>query len=787
VEEALGPAIDARAIADSPVAALEELAGSDAPWIIGVRHHSPAMASCVPALLDAAAPDVILLELPEELQRWLGWLGSAELEAPVALAAARADGRGLLFYPYADFSPELATVRWAARHSVAIEAFDLPLRLSVDEKPEERTQLAPSDATDLTEALQRHLGVDSGEEMWDRLIEVRAPGQEPEAVRRAALLTGWAMRTSQESQGGVPMLDLRREAWMRRRLAAVTSAGAKRPVAVVGAFHGPALLRGDEPASAGDAGKVEVVTSLIPYAFELLDSRSGYPAGIRDPEWQQSVWAAGGTAEAISESCTDFAVRITRELRGRGHPAGVPDSREVVRVAGDLSRLRQLPSAGRRELVEALQLCLAQGEPLGRGRAVARAMQSVLVGSRRGRLADGTPRSGLGPHVETLFEELAIPGPRNTEAVEVRWDPLRSDLDRRRHVAVQRLTASGVPYATPMGGANDQAPTLTVALRLYWGPATTAMLELAGVRGVTLEQAAEGALRHQLAGHETADVQLAVLAAAGECGLPRLVHEQLDALATKFVSAATLPQLIAAVDVVERLIRGHVPGYQPDEARAAEIGSQVVPVLIAAAVHQVEGLQGSDRIEDAQALLALVRHTQSDEPGAIGDTRIKWALARLATDGSPLMQGAAGALRVLLGHEPAHEFSERVGSWVDAASDRQSVEFLAKRLRGTLAMAAPLLEASSEVTAGLAARIGALNDDGFMRRLPALRDGFDVMSPAARQRFLDSLAAAMGGHRVDLRLEHSREELAIWTEADRRGRQAVELLDPEVLEWPKKG
>ena len=123
---------------------------------------------------------------------------------------------------------------------------------------------------------------------------------------------------------------------MRKRLAAARLAGAKRPVAVVGAFHAAALIRGDDPPGAGESGKAEVVTSLIPYAFELLDSRSGYPAGIRDPEWQQAVLASGGTAEAISESCTDFAVRITRELRAHGHPAGVPDSREVVHEAADL-------------------------------------------------------------------------------------------------------------------------------------------------------------------------------------------------------------------------------------------------------------------------------------------------------------------------------------------------------------------------------------------------------------------------------------------------------------------
>jgi Family of unknown function (DUF5682) len=45
------------------------------------------------------------------------------------------------------------------------------------------------------------------------------------------------------------------------------------------------------------------------------------------------------------------------------------EEREAVRMALDLARLRSLPGRGRREIVEALQARLAQGEPLGRGRA----------------------------------------------------------------------------------------------------------------------------------------------------------------------------------------------------------------------------------------------------------------------------------------------------------------------------------------------------------------------------------------------------------------------------------
>src|SRR5262249_8822562 len=153
---------------------------------------------------------------------------------------------------------------------------------------------------------------------------------------------------------------------------------------------------------------------------------------------------------------------------------------------------RDLPAPGRRELVEALQTALAQAEPFGRGRAVAAAMQRVLVGTRRGKLAPGTPRSGLGPHVEELLAELRLPGPEAPYPREVRLDPLRSELDRRRHIAIQRLRTCEVPYAVPISVDADLVTGLWI---LSWRPATAAALELASARGMTLAQAAEGTLR----------------------------------------------------------------------------------------------------------------------------------------------------------------------------------------------------------------------------------------------------------------------------------------------------
>ncbi|HEX3479293.1 MAG TPA: DUF5682 family protein, partial [Kofleriaceae bacterium] len=114
----------ARALApsDDPAAALDELAGCAAPWLFGVRHHSPACASALPPLLDRLAPAAIAVELPADLAPWLAWLGHPDAEAPLAIAAVSARGDQLGFYPLADFSPELVAIRWGRAHGVAVHA-----------------------------------------------------------------------------------------------------------------------------------------------------------------------------------------------------------------------------------------------------------------------------------------------------------------------------------------------------------------------------------------------------------------------------------------------------------------------------------------------------------------------------------------------------------------------------------------------------------------------------------------------------------------------------------------
>ncbi|HEX5568769.1 MAG TPA: DUF5682 family protein [Streptomyces sp.] len=766
----------------SPGEALAALTSPSAPYLVGVRHHAPSLAAAVPVLLDEAKPDVLLVELPAEMQRWLPWLGHEETRAPVALAAAPGEGsgEGPAFYPFADFSPELAAVRWAARHGVPVVACDLPL---ADRAWAEGLRAAgrQDGVPGLAAALRARLTGRPGDDLWDRLVEATAPGSPPEALRRAALLTGWSLREDAVASGGVPELDLRRERWMRARLAEATTRG-ERAAVVVGAFHAPALVQqdaGEEAATAADAQRPVWTTSLIPYTYALLDERSGYPAGIRDPEWQDMVLRAAGDPAALEAALTRAAVRICAELRGLGHPSGPADAREISRLASDLARLRGLPAAGRGELVEAVQTVLAQGEPYGRGRAVARAMERVLVGTRSGRPAPQAPRSGLAPAVEAEVARLGLPGPEAggpDPSRDLRLDPLRSDLDRRRELLLRRLAVCGVPYGEvrEVVGAGG-AETLTSRWKVRWTPATAAMLTAAGVRGVTPAQAAEGVLRERRClerdeGGPTAAQALGGLEQAAECGLTGLADERLDDVADVLPRAGSLPELLAGLTLLDRLRAGHVPGLGATTDREARAAS-VAELLTAAAVRQVDGLTGSEDPADAHSLLEL-----SHRADLLGGIRLADALGRLSAGGSPLMRGAAGAVRVLLGHEEARAFGDRVASWVDGATDPDSRAALTARLSGVLAAAGPLLEAAEPALEPLLTRVSELSDRAFLDRLPAMRGGFDTLSPAARDRLLAAVEERLGTARVADTGGADPAALATWTRADLAAREMLRSL-----------
>ncbi|MFO0999893.1 MAG: DUF5682 family protein [Planctomycetaceae bacterium] len=800
---------------------LTELAQCQQPFLIGVRHHSAAMAKVIPALLDQFSPDVILLELPPEFAPWLSWLAHTETRAPVALSGCDASGQHLSFYPLADFSPELATIRWAAQHSVPIEPIDLP----ISDRTYERSHRSVAPRGLLARLMQKTESTDSGH-LWERLVESAAAGCDAESIRRAGLMFGWATRWN---DGDPSDYDLARESFMRSRIAAFQN---RKAVAIVGAYHAAALLPNPllwhEPValqntndnttrthvlSPRDSETIDYVTAMIPYSFQQLDERSGYPAGIRDPLWHQMLIEASTLTEC-DDAIARIIVSVCRELRKAGHPMNAADGMEVLRMTRDLARLRGLAVAGRGELIEALQTCLTRGQLFGLGRAVADAMQSVLVGSRFGTVPETLPRCGLAPHLESIFKQLRLPGPESLgEEKRMRLDPLRSALDRARVVVFEQLNVCQIPYATRANdGSVGDRESLTSVWDVQWQHATHAMIALAGTRGVTLKQAAEGTLRSQGLKKDVSEwecTQLSQLLTVANCGFADLLKKGLGWLFGAFSTSASLAQLLRAMDLLDRIRSGHIPAlpsplddFLPEFCQpfVSEMDLNVWP-LLQSAISRVSGLSGSDDQADVSALLDLVLwfEQQTELPGdgnssamcspaasntsgpiTLASGRLLYHMQQFSEEGSPLMQGASLSCRLLIDAVSIEDFQRLTSSWLENAVNEELRHDLIRRLRGSLAVISPRLHSDPICLDGMEERIDAWSDTEFFDRLPAMRGGFDVLPPTLRklllqqiQRRLPATASSAQRTQVDPLIQK------LLFEADQAARLAVDEVFPD--------
>lgn len=817
----------------SPAEALAQLADCRTPWLIGVRHHSAALARVMPALLEQISPSTILLEMPPEFTEWLPHLSREDLQCPVALAAANKT-RLISFFPLADFSPEMVAIRWAAKHRVPVIPCDLALEQREDHSDEalDLSGKAPRDGSqreteDVIQRLVERQGVADSGALWDKLVETPSHGNSPEAIRRAALAYGWTVRCS---SGGADQRDTWREQAMREAIAAAP----KQSVAIVGAFHAAALLpdpflwtaptdaeHRDENAADKKSADTSIVTSLIPYSFQQFDQRSGYPAGILDPVWHQAM-CESDSQEACLGRLTDLAVHLCRELRRKGHVAGTPDAKEIVRVATDLARLRRQPVPGRAEFLEAIETVLVQGDLFGRGRAVANAAQTVFLGSRQGFLPHDLPRSGLAVSVSDTLERLRLPNEQQLgdDAKDLRLDPMRSKLDRARAVTLRRMNLARIQYAERVDeGSVGDRENLTEVWRVRWSHSTSAMVEAAGVRGVRLVQVAEAAIREvQGHGQEREDAidgehpssTILKLKWAAECGLGRMVMVQLQRLHSTFLLSATTRELTEAANLVQRIQLGHIPGLPREPAEAANPDVQAFNApsellsaypFAEAALRGFAGLEGSEEIEDAVTLADLSMMiasatSEGADPAGSDDfsslrVPLRSRLERLQSEGSSLMHGVAVGALVNLGEWGTKRLASQLRGWYDNASQGTTRKLLRERLRGLLVSLLPQMAADAGLLQGLSQALEHSDDQTFLSRLPSLRGGFQSVPTADRSRLLQDLIALCeplgpgvtnadpSARRIAVDPNQDPELWARHLAADQAGRAAIAELIPD--------
>lgn len=513
------------------------------PLILGVRHHGPGSARSVVAALEAARPDVLLIEGPKEAIDLVPFL--LEATPPVAMLFYDTENpRRAIYYPFAEFSPELQAMRWAHRNGVEIRFMDLPasavlgMRVVRDTGSDAMTRLAEAagfeDVEDWWEHLVEHRGDTSAlfEGLEALMAELRSePPIEPESEEEQE------EEDDEDKRPKVSYVEYERlrEEEMRRNIAA---AGPNAAV-VCGAWHSPALRT--KAGKTASLPKAKVQGTLVPWTYDRLTFASGYGAGARSPAFYEMLWNT--PAEEVTRRWLLTVARLMREEDLEASSASVI---EAVRLAEALASLRGRPRPGMREMQE------AAGSVLVRDGAIwSLISRRLIVGDRMGEVPEATPMVPLAADLAKTQKRLRMAVDDTDRRLEL---DLRNENDLARSRLLHRLNLLAIPWGSSERVTGGKKGTFHEDWRIQWRPELAISVVEASLWGATVELAATGravSLAKEATGlAQIADLVEKALLADLENAIGAVVQRLLDLSATVADVtdlAAALPPLVAAL------------------------------------------------------------------------------------------------------------------------------------------------------------------------------------------------------------------------------------------------
>ena len=298
--------------------------------LLPVRHHSPACAFHVERMIEAVRPEVILVEGPDNADALIPVMVHEETKAPFAIYYSYHDQSGRIseekahykcYYPFLDYSPELAAFRAGKRLGIRTAFIDLSygdilaassqgrgLLKAEEEKSNYNDDYLLSRNLYLQQLCER-TGMRNFDEFWEKYFELNGMREESERwfdnlLVYCGLARGNTPRESMEEDG-----CLARERYMAERIAEHAGRLAETGgtvLAVTGGFHTPglkALLTGEDE---------KVVSKAMP---EQCGKQAA--AKMEAAEVPAAAYSGGRTRELDSETVPKGSRAAGPEANGK--------------------------------------------------------------------------------------------------------------------------------------------------------------------------------------------------------------------------------------------------------------------------------------------------------------------------------------------------------------------------------------------------------------------------------------------------------------------------------------
>jgi len=573
--------------------------------VLGIRHHGPGSAQAALRALESLQPDVLLVEVPADLEQQLKRVGEPELEPPVALLAySPKDFARSSFVPFAEFSPEWQAIRWANSRQLPVVAMDLPLamQLAPCDEPEGESSFGGSDPPegdrerllrlDPLAYLAGLAGYTDRERWWEDTFERESAGEE--VFEAVALLMRQLRQTAADDPPGL----LLREAHMRKSLRKAAKHGYQKGAVLCGAWHVPALENWKDRTAASDnqllrkRPKVKLDSSWIPWSYTRLASESGYRSGIASPAWYEQLF------RDRDGSSLQWLARAARLLRREDLDASAAHVQEAVLLAHALTRLRGHRTPGLQELEEAARSVFTQDrrEPL---RLIRR---KLIVGDRLGRVAPGVNRVPLLEDLQKQVRSARLKKEFETTLPLEKSLDLRKPANRKASLLLHRLRLLGIPWGMPKAGGDQQTGSFSEHWTLQWKPDFAIQLAQAAVWGNTVEEAATAKAiqrgREAASLAELSKLTQEILQSDLKAALNAVLHLLEDRAAhTRDVAA-----LLEALPLLVR-IRRYGNTRKTDTGMVAHLLQTVLPRIFVGLSSLPQGIDDDEAAHQAQTLI----------------------------------------------------------------------------------------------------------------------------------------------------------------------------------------
>ncbi len=524
----------------------------------GVRHHSPACAFYAEEFLRRTQPEVLLIEGPSDLSGLIPQLCAPEVELPGAILAYTEEAPvHTVLYPFAEFSPEYAAMKWAVKNGVEVRFCDLPshcvLAQIQQESPDKEE--SPDSPPNVYERLEAVSGMDNGS-FWEYCFE---QCESCEDFLAAAENYGAELRSF---SGDDPQNSLR-EAFMRRVISECEAARPGGNIAVLtGAFHTAGLK--NVPFTEQDRALTEKLPSvpskatLMPYSYFRLSERSGYGAGCRAPGYNELMWYCRRSGD-IRDSAAQYLAKIAQYQREHGFACSTAEVIEAKRLADTLASMRggKLPNLA--DLRDAAVTCLGHGSFA----EISLACADVEIGTKIGSMPEGAVCTSVQEDFTRQLKELKLEKYRKASAEELPLD-LRENLrvktekaafiDLGRSFFLHRLKSLGVSFCTQKPRPQDNA-TWAELWELRWSPQAEIEIVEASLKGDTVEQAAANALSLRLAEADSVAETAKLLDTAFECGLPACVKTAACSVQRQTAECSSAAEIGRALGTLSGIMR----------------------------------------------------------------------------------------------------------------------------------------------------------------------------------------------------------------------------------------